>query len=92
MDIVEQLRGYSTGEGHGAWIVRAMTEAANEIERLREALAPFAALAEIFDVRRGTTPTEGEIYQWCIGGKEYSLTVEHLREARRALAPSEDRT
>jgi len=57
-----------------------------ENRRLREALEPFSALADIFDLPGGTRPQEGEIASWIdhrVG--ERTLTVEHLRTARAAL-------
>lgn len=65
---------------------RALAEAQVENRQLRKALAPFGALADIFDHKAGLRPTAGEIKSWSdhrVGDR--SLTVEHLQEARRAL-------
>ena len=84
------------GGGH-AEVVLASDYAAleAEYERLREALEPFAALAHLFDdgVRGGTVPRTGTVLSWPRLGKdgeliENELTVEHLRDARAALAVS----
>lgn len=60
---------------------------------LFEALAPFAALAELFDdcKRAGTMPTSGVIMSWPRIGEggmiiRNELTVEHLRAARAVMA------
>jgi len=64
-------------------------DAAAEIERLREALRPFAELAELFDDenRSSNMPATGVVYAWGRLHRDYVLTVEHLREARAALEP-----
>ena len=63
-------------------------------ERLAGALRPFADLAELFDDDRrgGNMPSTGLIMSWPRIGKEYDMTVEHLRAAVAALAlrPSGD--
>lgn len=53
---------------------------------MAEALAPFAALLDIFEFSTGLRPTSGEICSWVdhrVG--ERVLTVEHLEAARAAL-------
>lgn len=61
---------------------------AAENQRLREALAPFALVATVFDDdRRGATmPRTGSFMEWPRLDRVYTLTIEDLREARAALA------
>ena len=64
-------------------------EAAREpgVEKLRDALKPFAAMHDIFTFPGGNRPTEGIIAEWIdyrVG--ERALTVEMLRAAKDALA------
>jgi hypothetical protein len=68
-----------------------MVEAAELIEKLAAALIPFAECARVFDpdMIGGTMPKTGEWQSWprMVDGKihTYTLTVEHLREARAVL-------
>lgn len=70
---------------------RPLCAALREIERLRAALEPFAAVACVFDpdMIGGTMPHTGPWQSWprTINGEMvmYELTVEHLRNARAAL-------
>jgi hypothetical protein len=66
---------------------QSRTEAAeSELAKAREALKPFAAIMDIFEMNAGNRPKSGTIYSWedhRVGERE--LTVEMLQEARAAL-------
>lgn len=87
-----QLPAYKKGMPVPAANGKAVTiaeEADQEIARLREALAPFAEIADHFPKRRefGNRPWEGLIYSWHTSGfPDAELTVEHVHAARAALA------
>ncbi len=74
-DIVEELRQASLSQSDYRW------EAADEIERLRAALHPFAEAAGKFD------PDEGDGSQHVWG---WSPTIGMLRKARAALEVKND--
>lgn len=74
-DIVEELRQASLSQSDYRW------EAADEIERLRAALHPFAEAAGKFD------PDEGDGSQHVWG---WSPTIGMLRKARAALQDKSD--
>lgn len=71
-DIVERLR---KGKFVGGKLV--MQEAADEIERLRKALRPFAKQADLFD----SLLTDEEDFVW----RREDLQLKHYRNARAAL-------
>lgn len=59
-----------------------------EIAKYREALAPFAEIADHFPKHRefGNRPWEGVIYAWRTSGfPDAEMTVEHVHAARAAL-------
>lgn len=83
-DLVDRLRNAANVATPGAGSV--MREAADDIERMREVLKPFAAIYEYFAIKGTLRPQAGAVYEWedhRIGPR--TLTVEHLKAAHEAL-------
>jgi hypothetical protein len=91
-DLVYRLRNPAWSWAHGTGsnldkeeTVRDMADAADEIERLRKALEPFAKLAEfVADNHRDSRPI---IHGLCISLAE-RLTIGDLRSAQSAMSPA----
>lgn len=65
-----------------------MTTDSETIERLREALKPFAEFAEAHDGPHGLQPDLGGGYVWLCPSPGYpKITTRHFRLARAALTP-----
>lgn len=89
------MRGLYSGEEHEILAREVITaalasvpEPGADVERLRAALEPFAAIYEIFAARAPLRPQSGNIMAWedhRIG--ERVLTVEHLKAASDAISP-----
>lgn len=93
-DLVERLRAKarasfeankSFGRRGKEWAIDTETEwqAAAEIERLREALRPFADHADHYDHRAPSATIGGSVAN---GLPTSRLTIAHLRAARAALS------
>jgi len=86
-DIVEVLRQASLNQSDYRW------EAADEIERLRAALRPFAEAANGFDMQNVKNPEEWFAYGGIREGGQSpvgAITVGDLRRARTALQDKRD--
>lgn len=81
MDIVERARVRNAPQGYLALI----DDLADEIERLRAALRPFAARASAYDAEPNLMPDSCPVVA-DPAAREYQLTVGHLREARQVLS------
>lgn len=57
-----------------------------EVERLREALRPFAAFEEVRSKQGGCTPKRGTVWAVASAGEDAEITVEHLQAAAAALS------
>jgi hypothetical protein len=76
IDLLERLRDELTiNDGIRYYNADIIREAADEIERLRAALKPFAYEYDILMLQQDAFPA------W------HSVKTAHLREARRALEP-----
>lgn len=86
-DIVERLRVWPAAYGEDAlsstYVGAVMKDAAEEIERLRAALAPFAG-DKIPGLRKSEIDFDRNGLRRCISPMEIAC-----RDARRALPPSE---
>jgi len=63
-----------------------------EVERLREALRPFAAFEAVRSKQGGCTPKRGTAWAVASAGEEAEITVEHLQEAVAALSQQPEPT
>lgn len=63
-----------------------------EVERLREALRPFAAFEAVRSKQGGCTPKSGTVWAVASGGGETEITVEHLQAAVAALSQQAEPT
>lgn len=82
-DIVKRLRDPEEERWQGRCSKALMRTAANEIERLREALTPFAADLDGWDDDTSDAMLIGD----APGDATSNLTVGDLRRARAALPP-----
>jgi hypothetical protein len=63
-----------------------------EVERLREALRPFATFEAVRSKQGGCTPKRGTVWAVASAGEDAEITVEHLQAAVAALSQQAEPT